>query len=71
MTVPVAPALVIAQLRLYSDALVHETERSLIAESVQIGESWRQRWADTSPSSILTSPASPTRAPRRCARSRT
>ena len=46
VTVPVAPALVIAQLRLYSDALVHETERSLIAESVQIGESWRQRWAD-------------------------
>ncbi len=46
MTVLLAPALVIAQLRLYSDALVHETERSLIAESVQIGESWRQSWAE-------------------------
>ncbi|MFN7953025.1 MAG: ATP-binding protein [bacterium] len=46
VTVLLAPALVIAQLRLYSDALVHETERSLIAESVQIGESWRQSWAE-------------------------
>ncbi len=46
VTVLLAPLLIVAQLRLYSDALVHETERSLIAESVQIGESWRQRWAE-------------------------
>ena len=39
-----APLSAIVGLRLYETLLVRQTERQLIAQSVLIGEAWRERW---------------------------
>lgn len=40
------PVLVVLALNLYQNLLVRETEASLIAQSVLIGELWRDRWLE-------------------------
>jgi signal transduction histidine kinase len=39
-----APLVAVAGLRLYDTLLVRQTERQLIAQSVLIGEAWREQW---------------------------
>ena len=39
-----APLVAILGLRLYETVLVRQTERQLIAQSVLVGEAWRERW---------------------------
>ena len=38
------PLVAVVGLRLYETLLVRQTERQLIAQSVLIGEAWRERW---------------------------
>src|SRR5512138_3448714 len=39
-----APLVAVLGLRLYDTLLVRQTERQLIAQSVLVGEAWREHW---------------------------
>lgn len=47
LCVLLAPLVAVLGLRLYETVLVRQTERQLIAQSVLIGEAWRDHWLET------------------------